>query len=171
MEGELGEKLEFLRLQIEYATVASALPGETERFKSLYVDFVKTYKIALEKGLVYRDDFTDRHFSFLEKMIDRLNLFPREMRTPADSFVFDETINNCKIQVRELQLTSQGAPPGSDGERLPRLHRAQHAAVAAAGEAVLHGADVPARAAAEGALSAVLPDWRGDSWRAGCSSD
>ncbi len=105
MEGELGEKLEFLRLQIEYATVASALPGETERFKSLYVDFVKTYKIALEKGLVYRDDFTDRHFSFLEKMIDRLNLFPREMRTPADSFVFDETINNCKIQVRELQLT------------------------------------------------------------------
>jgi histidyl-tRNA synthetase len=105
MEGEIGAKLEYLRLQIQYLTVSSGLPAELERFKSLYVDFVRTYQTALEKGLAPRDEFTDRHFSFLEAMIGRLNLFPREMRTAADSFVFDETVNHCKIQVREIQLT------------------------------------------------------------------
>jgi len=105
MEGEIGARLEYLRVQIQYMTVSSALPTEVEQFKTLYNDFVKAYRIALERGLAPRDEFTDRHFSFLEAMIGRLDLFPRDMRTPEDSFVLDETVNNCKIQVREIQLT------------------------------------------------------------------
>src|SRR5215472_14254668 len=50
---------------------------------------------------------------------------------------------------------------GGDGECVSGIHRAQYAAVATAGEAVLHGADVPARTAAKGALPAVLSDRRG----------
>ncbi len=38
-------------------------------------------------------------------------------------------------------------------------------------EALLRGADVPPRAAAEGALPAVLPDWRGGAWPVGCARD
>jgi hypothetical protein len=46
------------------------------------------------------------------------------------------------------------------------LHRTQHAAVAAAGEAVLHGANVPARATAERSLPPILSNWGGNPWRA-----
>ena len=53
--------------------------------------------------------------------------------------------------------------PGSDGVRRARLHRARDADAARQREAVLHGADVPARAAAEGALSPVLSDRRGSA--------
>src|ERR1035441_6472592 len=43
-----------------------------------------------------------------------------------------------------------------------RVHRAWSRQEGHAAEAVLHWAAVPARATAEGALSPVLPDWRGD---------
>ena len=42
-----------------------------------------------------------------------------------------------------------------------RVHRAWDAHAARKCEAILHRADVPAREAAEGALPAVLSDWRG----------
>ena len=57
----------------------------------------------------------------------------------------------------------------------PRLHRAPARPAARRAEALLHGPDVPPRAAAEGPLPAVLPDRRGGHRlgiaRGGCRSD
>ena len=51
-----------------------------------------------------------------------------------------------------------------DGVGRARLHRARDAHASGQREAVLHRADVSARASAEGALPAVLPDWRRAAW-------
>src|ERR1700687_3821860 len=59
--------------------------------------------------------------------------------------------------------TSCEPAAGGDGFGVPGVHRAQQACADAAGEVVLHGADVPAGAAAEGEIPAVLSDWGGSA--------
>ena len=60
------------------------------------------------------------------------------------------------------------AAAGEYGRRGARVHRAQAGRDGAAAEALLHRAAVPARASAEGALPAVLADWRGGDRAAEC---
>ena len=60
---------------------------------------------------------------------------------------------------------------GGDGERGSRVHRARDAHAARQREALLHRTDVSPRAAAKGALPAVLPDWSGGAGPVGRAGD
>jgi histidyl-tRNA synthetase len=105
IEGQIGQTLENLKFEIEYLAVPPTEPLTIEKFKTLYEQFVDAYKTARDQGLVYRNDFTDRHFTFLEANVERLKLFPRDMISSGDSFVFAESINHCKTSVRDIELT------------------------------------------------------------------
>jgi len=105
LEGEAGERLEFLRLQIQYQSVSSPEGPDIAEFKKLYAEFVDRYKAALASGLAYRNDFTERRLFFIEKNLERLGQLATGPRNQVEQFLFDETINHCKTQVADLPLT------------------------------------------------------------------
>ena len=78
----------------------------------------------------------------------------KEMYTFATEYDRDSTRRKCAGA--DTQFTAGGDRFGG-----ARLHRAWDADAAREHETLLHGADVSPRAAAEGALPAVLSDWRG----------
>jgi histidyl-tRNA synthetase len=105
LEGEVGSKLEFLRLQIQYKTASSPEGPEIAEFKKLYAEFVQLYKEALASGIAYRNEFTERRLFFLEKNLERLDQLQAQVRNNVEQFLFEETINHCKAQVADLPLT------------------------------------------------------------------
>jgi histidyl-tRNA synthetase len=109
MDGDVGSQLEYLKLAIEYEIVSSSQHADIERFKSKAFEFIDKYAEALEKGLVYRDEFTDRHFGFLKAMKESLTRYPRDTWTTEEQYFFDDTVNNCKAQIREINLTEPKA--------------------------------------------------------------
>ena len=72
--------------------------------------------------------------------------------------------DRARAQSEKTQIADAAA--GEYRRRGARLHRAPAGRDGAVAEALLHRAAVPARAAAEGALPAVLADRRGGDWAA-----
>jgi histidyl-tRNA synthetase len=105
LEGEAGERLEFLRLQIQCQSTSSPQGPDIAEFKKLYAEFVDRYKAALASGLAYRNDFTERRLFFIEKNLERLSQLPTELRNQTGQFLSNETISHCKTQLADLALT------------------------------------------------------------------
>ncbi len=91
---------------------------------------------------------------FARRYLSRRNCLRESME--GDDIVSKEMYSFEDRDETSVSLASRG-----DGVRLPGVYRAWDACVAATGEAVLHGADVSAGAAAKGKVQTVLPDWRG----------
>ena len=86
-----------------------------------------------------------------------------QIETPIfeDTELFVRTVGEATDIVRKemYTFTDRSGPladaaAGGHGAGLPRLHRARHAQASAAGEALVHGADVPLRGAAGRAATA-----------------
>ena len=151
-------ELEALRGQIMLRQPSLDQPVAMGLFHAQLDDFLAKAKEGIQRGEIPRTPINSRVVTDLGAMV-------RHIFDPnTTQGLMNDLVPSLKDMIAKFEIgDSIGAAAGGDGFGGARVHRAWDADAAGQREALLHGADVPARTAAEGALPAVLSDRRGSA--------